>query len=119
MTVTVDPKVLIGRRCFADAQSLFQGAPLQEVLAGTWETGWYDTTLSPEVGSFALVSPTGALASLVGRVIRVEANERACFVYVLAASGALNTPLALQRRAFLSLALLSSTSIPAVVELVG
>jgi hypothetical protein len=119
MSLTTDPKVLIARRCFRDAQSLLQSAPISEVLAGTWETGWYDTTLSPEVGSFALVSPTGALASLVGKVIRVIAGERACFVYVVASSGALTTPLALQRRAFLSLALLSRTSIPLVVELVS
>lgn len=116
--MSVDPKILIGRRCFADAQSLLQAAPLQEALPGTWEAGWYDANLSPEVGSFAVVNPADALAPLAGRVIRVSAQERFCFLYVIGAVAGMDWPLAIQRRAFLHLGLLSLPSLDVVVEVV-
>jgi hypothetical protein len=119
MSLQVNPKVLIARRCFADAQSLLQNAPQLERITGTWETGWYDTSLSPEVGSFAIVNPGDSLAGLVGRVIRVSAQERACFVYVVGSEASLLRPIALQRRAFLALGLLSKTSLTTVVEVVS
>lgn len=117
--LTVDPKVLIGRRCFADAQSIFQGAPIEEALTGSFECGWYDTTLSPETGSFALVSPTGSLAGLAGRVIRVAAQERSVYVYVIGTAAGMDWPIALARRAFLALGLLSKPMLEATVEIVS
>lgn len=117
--IAVDPKVLIGRRCFADAQSLLQAAPVQEPLPGTWQAAWYDTSLSPEVGSFALVNPADALAELANRVIRVSAQERSCFLYVLGTMAGMDTPLAIQRRAFLHLGLLSLPSLDVIVEVVS
>lgn len=119
MSLNVDPKVLIARRCFSDAQSALQSAPVEAALPGTWEAGWYDTTLNPESGSFALVSPTSALAPLIGRVLRVASGQRFVFVYVIAAVAGMDWPLALQRRAFLALGLLSKPSLEVTLELVS
>lgn len=119
MSLVIDPKVLVGRRCFRDAQSLLQAAPLQEALPGIWEAGWYDASLSPEVGSFALVNPAGSLAVLANRVIRVSAQQRSCFLYVVGSMAGMNWPLAIQRRAFLHLGLLSRPSLDVIVELVS
>jgi hypothetical protein len=112
----IEPEILIGRRAFATAQQLLAGVPLRRL--GRIDVGWYGTDTHPEQGAFAVVRDGAGLAELVGEVLKVTVGSRVVFVYVVGARG-VPAQLAVSRRAFLALGLLSLDSVPAVVEVVS
>jgi hypothetical protein len=112
----VEIEVADARRSFSKAQELLAGVPFR--LIPYVEVGWYDTAAHPEDGCFALVREEGPYTDLVGEVLRVTYGSRpGVFVYVI---GGADIPqdLALYRRAFLAVALLTKESIGATVEVV-
>lgn len=111
-----EPGVMLGRRAFPEAQALMDVAAASVAAAST-DVGWYGTDVDPEAGSFAVVSPDGALADLVGNVIRVTLTTGTASVcaYVIA-TAVIEQDIALYRRAFLSVAALSNATIEARVE---
>lgn len=111
--------VLVGRRCFADAQAQLGVRPPNQTVDALVTTGWYDTALNAEVGSFAVVDPAGVLADRVGQVLRVSTGSFSVFAYVIgSASTSTGAPLALARRAFMALGPLSVGTLECVVEVV-
>lgn len=116
MVVIDEPEILTGRRAFPKAQQLLAGVPLRR-LPERVNVGWYGTETHPEAGSFAVVRDGAGLDDLIGEVLRVAVGARSVFVYVVGARG-VPTDLALARRPFLALGLLSQESLPAVVEVV-
>lgn len=116
MAVRFDPDRVAGRRAWATAQRLYAGSVLETV--GSFEVGWYDTATHPETGAFALVAHDAGLDHLFGEILRVRAGQREAFVYVLGAA-AVPVPIALSRRAFFSLELLSAETLPVTADLVA
>jgi hypothetical protein len=117
MSTLVEPEVLIARRALLDAQTLLAGEPLA-VAPTEVEVGWHDTSTHPETGCFAVVGLDSGLDDWVGEVVLVSANGRGCFVYVIA-SADVPTPVSLARRAFASLAVLSTESMLALLQVIG
>ena len=95
--------VLIARHGLPDAQTELGGATNK---LGYFHVGWYGTSVSDEVGSFALVDANGPLASYVGNILAVTLARRTVFVYVIGSGMNLGAPLMLTRRAFLEISLL-------------
>lgn len=112
-----EPEILIGRRAFATAQTLFAGVAARRLPERT-DVGWYGTETHAEIGAFAVVRDGWGLDDLIGEVLRVSVGRRAVFVYVVGARG-IPTDIALARRAFLGLGLLSSEALSAVIEVVA
>lgn len=110
--------VLVGRRCFADAQAQLGVRPPNQTVDALVTTGWYDSAVNAEVGSFAVVDPAGVLADRVGQVLRVSTGSFSAFVYVIGLAGT-GAPLALARRAFMALGPLSVGTLECVVEVVS
>lgn len=117
MAEAAEQEILDARRAFATAQQLLAGG-LDRRLPDTIAVGWYDTTVSPETGSFALVRRGGPYEDLIGDILRVSANDRSAFVYVLDAAG-LPTDIAIARRAFLALARLATETLDCIVEVIS
>src|SRR4051812_14325254 len=105
----IEPEILIGRRAFPVAQQLLAGVPLRRL--GRIDVGWNGTETHPEQGAFAVVRDGAGLGELVGEVLKVTAGSRVVFVYVIGARG-VPTQVAVSRRAFLALGLLSLDSLP-------
>lgn len=116
MSEQVEPEVLHARRAFADAQGLLAGEPTA-ALPTRVQVGWYDTSVHPETGSFAVVAADSGLDDWIGEVLFVQANGRACFVYVMGGAE-VPTPLALARRAFCALGALSTEELSSLVQVV-
>lgn len=116
MAVLVEPEVGMGRRAFPKAQELLAGVPLRQ-LPSRVDVTWHGTETDEETGSFAVVSLDGD-PDLIGEVLRVSSGGRSVYVYVLGAR-AIEAPLSLTRRAFLSIARLSRESVPALVEVIA
>lgn len=117
MSLVVEPEIMHARRTFVVAQSLLAGEP-RDRLPTEIEIGWHDTATHPEVGCFALVGLEAGLDDWIGEIVLVNTNGRACYVYVIA-SADVPVPLSLARRAFCSLATLSTEAISALVRVVG
>jgi hypothetical protein len=113
----VEQEVADARRAFPQAQVLLAGAPISQLPAFV-SVGWYDSTVHAETGAFALVREDGPYTDLVGEVIRVSYRARQAYVYVVGATLDLPVDLALYRRAFLELALLTRSSVSCVVEVI-
>lgn len=113
-----EQEVLNAQRAFSEAQALLAGEPSTDVLPAELHVGWHDTGVHPETGAFAVVGLDAGLDDWVGEVLRVTANGRACFVYVMSVAD-VPTPLSLARRAFASLSVLSAESILGLVEVIG
>lgn len=110
-----EPEILDGRHNFNDAQVTFNHAA-DTVWPSLVSVSWYGTRVSDERGSFAHVRTGGPLADLVGDHLRITSASRSVNVYVLGATDALVTDLAITRRAFVALGLLSTVSLPCKVE---
>lgn len=106
-----------GRRAFGEAQALLAG-DVARTASPEALVGWYDSAAHPESGSFAVVRADGAYADLVGDVLRVTNGERSCLVYVVDFAN-VDEDLAVYRRAFLHLGLLSRGSLPCLVEVLA
>lgn len=104
----VEPEVSKGRRAFPVAQQLFAGAPV--AAERTIECGWYDTSVHPESGAFALVQVGAGLDDLIGEIVQVTNGARSAFVYVMQAA-AIPTPFGLARRAWFAIANPSEESV--------
>lgn len=115
--MAVEPELLVARRAFPTAQRLLAGVAMRR-LPSRIEVGWFGTEVEPEAGAVAIVRLGAGLDDLIGEVLRVEVGDRSIFVYVLGARG-IPTDLAVARRAFLALGLLSHEALPAVVEVVA
>lgn len=119
-TPTLEEEVVQGMRPWPQAQELFRG-PAFRRLANYVDVGWYDTALDGRGPAFCMVRDgAGAeFEELLGEVLRIVHGDREAFVYCL---GSRNLPpnvdIALTRRAFLAVSLLTASSIPAVVEVV-
>ena len=111
-----EPEVLLARQSFSDAQWSFSG--LGERFGTYYTCGWYGTELNDERGCFALVDDTGPLADLIGDRLRLRYDQRAVFVYCFG-STELPHDVAITRRAFAALALLSLDEIRLIVEVVS
>jgi hypothetical protein len=110
-----EQELLDGQRAFAMAQALL-GSPVARRLGTTSEVGWYGTSIDDHEGSFAVVASSGPFADEVGETLRVtEPSGRFVFAYVVRAA-AVPTDLALARRAFLHLGLLSLESLRCTIE---
>lgn len=98
--------IYVGRRAFPKAQEIL-GTAVIERVPGFTTVGWYDTSVHPESGAFALVREGSTLEELVGEVVRVtrtlQSGTRSVYVYVVAAYG-ITEDLQLYRRAFLQIA---------------
>lgn len=108
-----EPDVLIGQRCFPDAEALF-ALPVAQVL-GAYTVGWHDTFAQPYRGNFAVVSDAvPEVADLVGETLRIGARGLSVNVYVL---GRAEVPhrISLARRAFLALSGLYRDDVSALV----
>ncbi len=114
--MSVTEELLDSRRAFPRAQELLGGVPSRR-LPGLAATGWHSNDVHPEAGSVAVVGRLSPLAGLVGDIVRVTVGTRQVFVLVL---GARDVPvdLSLARRPFAALALLTTTSLSAIVEVV-
>lgn len=108
--------VMIGRRAYPTAQVLLSGVPLYKIPRFV-DVGWYDTRIHPETGAFAVIREDGPLEELAGEVLRVTCGRRSTFVYC-AGSADVPTDLALYRRAYLDLMLLSREAVPCIVEVI-
>jgi hypothetical protein len=117
MAEASEPEVLDARRAFPVAQALLAGEPL-DALPTELAVGWHDTSVHPETGAFAVVGIDSGMDDWIGEVLRVNANGRACFVYVMGAAD-VPTPLSLARRAFASLSALSAESVLALVDVIA
>lgn len=117
MSLVVEPEILSGRRAFTEAQVLLAGEPLTQ-LPLELDIGWHDTSTHPEAGAFAVIGIESGLDELIGEIVLVTANARACFVYVMA-SADVPTPFSLARRAFCALSTLSVEELSALVQVVG
>lgn len=117
MSLVVEPEVLNGRRAFAKAQALLAGEPIKK-LPSNITIGWHDTATHPESGCFAVVGMNAGRDDWIGEVVLVEANGRACYVYVMA-SADVPVELSLARRAFASLSALSAESVEALARVIG
>jgi hypothetical protein len=109
--------LLSARRAFPIAQQLLAGVPILTPPLDL-SIGWYDTALDPERGSFAVVAEGGEHEDLIGEVIAVSYRGRSVNAYVLGARG-ISAELALQRRAFLAIAVPSAESLEAQVEVLA
>lgn len=111
-----EQELLDSRRAFPMAQSLLGDVPSRR-LSGLVTVGWHANDVHPEAGSVAVVGRLSPLAGLVGDIVRVTVGTRQVFVFVL---GARDVPvdLSLARRPFSVLALLTTTSVSAIVEVV-
>lgn len=107
---TVELEVSVGRRAFPVTQEIFAGSPVG--APATVATGWYDSSVDPETGAFALVRTGAGLDALIGEIIEVSYAQRSVFVYVLA-DAALPTDfdLGLARRAFSALSRLTAVAL--------
>lgn len=118
------PMLMICRRGFQDAQALLHGTA-QRLASRRSNVSWFGGNLYPETaGSIAVVDPNGALADLVGDIIRVTllGPGEAPHVYVWVDGSVSLEPdieLALARRAFLELSLLSAESLSCKIEVIG
>lgn len=116
MAEQAEQEILDARRAFPKAQELL-GGEVDRRLPGTIAVGWYDSRVSGENGAFAVVRLGGPYDDLIGEILRVSADDRTVFVYVLG-RGAVPTDLALARRAFLDLGVLALESLDCTVETV-
>ena len=99
-------------------QELFSGAPIGP--AQTLVTGWYDSSVHPETGAFALVPDDGSLDALIGEIVQVQYAGVVVFAYVLQAAALPDgTQFALARRAFAGMTRLSFETVPAAVVAVA
>lgn len=113
-----EPEILIGQRCFGDAQRLL-GEGLRGQAVGTYTVGWHDTNVQPYRGCFAVVSETDPdLAELVGEVLRVNARDLGVLVYVLGREDVPHS-ISLARRAFLAISGLYRDDVFGVVWRMG
>ena len=114
LAFTVEPEITAGRRCFAVAQDLFSGSPVDvEVVL---QVGWYDTSVHDELGSFACVPDDGTMDALIGEIVRVSYATREVFAYVLQAVALPDgTQFALTRRTFMAIATPSAEVVAAKV----
>jgi hypothetical protein len=115
--MTADPEILVGRRAFTEAQHLLAGVPLLAVPMPL-RVGWYDTSVDPERGSFAVVAEEGEHQGLIGEIISVEFQGRSVSAYVLGARS-ITSDIALQRRAFMAIASPSAGSVHAQVQVLA
>lgn len=113
--ITPEPEILEGRRAFLTAQATFDRVP-DRMLPTTYDVAWYGTAVNPQRGSFAIVQVDGPLDDLVGDHLRVWSGARSVNVYVLGRGEDLDTPLAITRRSFMALGLLSEDAIRCRVE---
>jgi hypothetical protein len=114
MAAAVLPEVTVGRRAFPMAQQLFMGQPTS--TPAQMVVGWYDSSVHPESGSFALVQTGAGLDDLIGEIIGVTFNRRTVYAYVLQAATLPDAQmLALARRAYAGLYRLSLEQITAAV----
>lgn len=112
-----EQRLLDGRRAFPMAQQLLAGVPIR-VLPERVQVGWYDSQVDPESGAFAVVQRGGEFDDLMGKRLRILTEDGAeVFVYVLGARS-IPTPIAVWRRVFLALALLSTDELSCTVEVV-
>lgn len=116
MAKQVEQEVLDAQRAFSTSQALLAGEPLSG-LPTEIGIGWHDTLTSSFAGAFALVGIESGYEDWVGEVLLVTANARACYVYVMGTAD-VPTPLSLARRAFCSLAALSTEELKALVQVV-
>lgn len=117
MTYLDEPEVIEARRCSSHTQAQWAASERELYLPYMVSCSWYGTAVSPERGSFCLVregsdfdsDPARALHpdGAVGEYLRLSTAEgRSVLVYVLGSTDAIDTPLAVTRRAFMSLGLL-------------
>jgi hypothetical protein len=116
----LEPEVHVARQAFPDAQTQLAGEPVSAI--GLLDVGWYDSSVEPEGGSIAVVRAGGPYdgegdEGLIGRRLRVTRDGRSVFVYVLGARG-VPDDVAVARRAFLALGLLTHDTLPCLVEVV-
>lgn len=123
MTAAVLPEITVGRRAFPVTQELFFGVP--DGAAQTLRVGWYDSSVHPETGAFALVSTdamaiNSALEELIGEIVVVSFATLRVFACVLQdATLPAGTDLALYRRAYAALSRLNRNPITASVAAVS
>lgn len=106
--VSIEPEINAGRRAFPMAQQLFAGSPAGEAQA--LECGWYDTSVHPESGAFALVQTGAGLDDLIGEIVQVINGSYSVLVYVLQ-DASIPTPFGLYRRAWAAIANLGLESL--------
>lgn len=95
-----EPAVLAARMGFPDAQIALVGSPRR---LGTFTVSWYGTEISDEIGSFAVVDPTGPLSLLVGDFLQISYQQRSVNVYVIGSYSTLLSDIAISRRSYLAI----------------
>lgn len=112
---TVEPEILIGRRAWNKSQQLLNvGGPV--LFARNEAVGWYGDSVDENVGAFAMVRTESALTDLVGEVLQIKRGRVAVYVYCVGESDALIEDLAVSRRAFMPLGLLSLDNVTADIS---
>lgn len=114
-----DEYVEIARKGFTDAQAIMALRPRPSTAeVHQVEATWYDTSVSPMVGSFAMVKDGGALADLVGDFIQVRRRTKSVRLYVYGLAD-LAVELGISRRGWLALGDLAVPTMDVRVEVLG
>lgn len=108
-----EQEILDGRRAFPVTQGLFPATPRDRVPS-VFSVSWAGSDLIGESSAFAVVDQNqAALGDLIGEFLRLDLDRRSVVVYVLG-SRDLDSDVALTRRAFMALGLLSSPAVQCV-----
>lgn len=112
-----EAEVLLAQQAHLDAQAALAGE-LDHRIVDLHECSWFGTAQVTNRGYFALVTPEGPLAELVGDFISVRnwRTGRAVRAYVVGGLADMPTPLALARRAFFDIEVLSASSVTVEIE---
>jgi hypothetical protein len=117
-----ETETYFGRLPWIEAQAkLSETAPEPSGIRRA-EVGWHGTLINRETGSFAVVRTSGPFGNLIGERIKLTVRGtqiRSVCVYVNGSTDRIPVDLSLTRRAFLALALLSSESIYANLEVLS
>ena len=111
-----EPFVLDGRQAFLDAQAAFAGT---STPLGFFSLSWYGTAVSDERGSFGVVDPSMGLADAVGEIVEIAYSRRKVRIYVIGSQDSLGTDLAVTRRSYMALELLSVEPITVSIGVVS
>lgn len=104
----LEPEVIASRLAFPDAQAWLDG---HGTAVGEFNVGWFGSTMISTRGCFAVVNlGQDNVANLVGEILRIRNGPRSVLVYCVART-TLPWDIAISRRAFLELSLLTEASL--------
>lgn len=112
----IEEEILDGMRAFGDTQKIFTGVPRDANFVDPVDCSWYGTAVDVRRGAFAFVKENAGYDDFIGEFLRLTVGERIIGVYCLGATPQIDTPLAICRRCFISLANLAELSVSAYIQ---